>query len=382
MGCSMSKAKLALWMLILSTLFSGVIWEAVGWISLIYCCYLGKRKRFTTIKKESVPEILILFFIVGYVIIQCFLLNLDVASIIRLYGITKTLFAMPIMILLLKDFIFKRDVIIEILPILLIVDWITIISLITKIEALNILGGSQNYLGAINVILFPYIFKFFPGKIYKGYRKWFFITLVLLMIFSGSRTLMLTTAISFGFTVILEKDLNKKIRYLLLIILVALIGLFVLNSVASDSLIARGLSVFTNLNDASRSGLAMFTQRQYERYSNLEKLIGNGNTIVLSQMKPAHNVFREVLLCYGKIGLIFYIVYIIIGILFIFRCKSVNKAYLLMVVFLALLIGWVQPFLTSGYLFQVVIAFVMIRLYYADTPENIKKLSKQRMMGR
>lgn len=142
------------------------------------------------------------------------------------------------------------------------------------------------------------------------------------MIFSGSRTLMLTTAISFGFTVILEKDLNKKIRYLLLIILVALIGLFVLNSVASDSLIARGLSVFTNLNDASRSGLAMFTQRQYERYSNLEKLIGNGNTIVLSQMKPAHNVFREVLLCYGKIGLIFYIVYIIIGILFIFRCKK------------------------------------------------------------
>ena len=164
--------------------------------------------------------------------------------------------------------------------------------------------------------------------------------------------------------------------------MVALIGLFVLNSVASDSLIARGLSVFTNLNDASRSGLAMFTQRQYERYSNLEKLIGNGNTIVLSQMKPAHNVFREVLLCYGKIGLIFYIVYIIIGILFIFRCKSVNKAYLLMVVFLALLIGWVQPFLTSGYLFQVVIAFVMIRLYYADTPENIKKVSKQRMMGR
>ena len=70
MGGSMSKAKLALWMLILSTLFSGVIWEAVGWISLIYCCYLGKRKRFTTIKKESVPEILILFFIVGYVIID------------------------------------------------------------------------------------------------------------------------------------------------------------------------------------------------------------------------------------------------------------------------------------------------------------------------
>lgn len=38
MGCSMSKAKLALWMLILSTLFSGVIWEAVGWISL-KCIY-------------------------------------------------------------------------------------------------------------------------------------------------------------------------------------------------------------------------------------------------------------------------------------------------------------------------------------------------------
>ena len=55
----MSKAKLALWLFILSTLFSGVVWEAVGWISLIYCCKLAKSNRFTTIKKESVPEITI-----------------------------------------------------------------------------------------------------------------------------------------------------------------------------------------------------------------------------------------------------------------------------------------------------------------------------------
>lgn len=371
MRFTISKAKLALWLFILSTLFSGVIWEAIGWISLLYCCYLEKSNRFATIKKESIPEIFILLIIIGYVIMQCVSLQLNFTSIVRLYGITKTLFAMLVIILLLKDFIFDIDVIVEILPVLLVVDWITIISLITNVEALNILGGSQNYLGAINVILFPYIFKFFPAKSYKRYRNCFFITLVLLMIFSGSRTLVLTTAISFCFTVILEKDLNKKIRYFLFMALVLLVGLFVLNSVASDSLVARGLSVFTNLSDASRSGLTMFAQRQYERYSDLEKLIGNGDTIVLSQMKPVHNVFREVLLCYGKIGMIFYIAYVIVGIMFIFRCKSKNKAYLLMIVFLTLLIGWVQPFLTSGYLFQIIVAFTMIRLYCSDTPENI-----------
>ena len=42
-----------------------------------------------------------------------------------------------------------------------------------------------------------------------------------------------------------------------------------------------------------------------------------------------------------------------------------------MIVFLTLLIGWVQPFLTSGYLFQSIVSFTMIRLYYSDTPENI-----------
>lgn len=367
----MSKAKLALWLFILSTLFSGVVWEAVGWISLIYCCNLAKSNRFTTIKKESVPEILLLLLVFGYVIMQCFLLQLNTTNIIRLFGITKTLFALPIIILLLKDFIYDRDIILEILPLLLVIDWITIISLITNNESLNILGGSRNYLGAINVILFPYIFKFFPAKSYKGYRNCFFVTLVLLMIFSGSRTLMLTTAISFGFTIILEKDLNKKLRYFLFVMLVVFIGLFTINSVASESLVARGLSVFSNLSDASRSGLTMFAQRQYESYSNIEKLIGNGDTIVLSQMKPVHNVFREVLLCYGKIGLVFYIAYVVIGVLFIFKCKSVNRAYLVMIVFLTLLIGWVQPFLTSGYLFQSIVSFTMIRLYCSDTPENI-----------
>mgnify|MGYP004569678385 FL=1 len=367
----MSKAKLALWLFILSTLFSGVVWEAVGWISLIYCCKLAKSNRFTTIKKESVPEILLLLLVFGYVIMQCFLLQLNTANIIRLFGITKTLFALPIIILLLKDFIYDKDIILEILPLLLVIDWITIISLITNNESLNILGGSRNYLGAINVILFPYIFKFFPAKLYKRYRNCFFVTLMLLTIFSGSRTLMLTTAISFGATVILEKDLNKKLRYFLFVMLVVLIGLFTINSVASESLVARGLSVFSNLSDASRSGLTMFAQRQYESYSNIEKLIGNGDTVVLSQMKPVHNVFYEVLLCYGKIGFVFYIAYVVIGVLFIFKCKSVNRAYLVMIVFLTLLIGWVQPFLTSGYLFQSIVSFTMIRLYYSDTPENI-----------
>ena len=119
MGRTMSKAKLALWLFILSTLFSGVVWEAVGWISLIYCCKLAKSNRFTTIKKESVPEILLLLLVFGYVIMQCFLLQLNTANIIRLFGITKTLFALPIIILLLKDFIYDRDIILEILPIYL-----------------------------------------------------------------------------------------------------------------------------------------------------------------------------------------------------------------------------------------------------------------------
>lgn len=375
MEYKISTLKLAIWTFIISTLFSGVAWEAVGWLSLFYCYVKCKTVGLFKIKRKNVPLIILLGIIIGYVTYQCFVLHLDTNGVLRLYGITKTLFVAPVIILLIKDYLCNEDVVIQVLPLILIIDWISIASKITGNEYMNVLSGSINYLGAINVVLFPYLFKFVPENNHVFLKRLYYITLLSLVIFSGSRTTMLTFVVIFCSTTLLEKNINKKIKYLLFIGLIGAVGIFALNNIVSDSLVARGLSAFSNLFDASRSGLKMFAKRQYSNYSTLQKLIGNGNTIVLSQQKPVHNVFGEILLCYGKIGLIAWIIYLIGCVFYIIKSSSKNKLYIMILIGITLMIGWVQPFLTSGYLFQVLVAIILVQMYISDTPEEINMRS-------
>lgn len=362
-------SKIAICIFIISTLFSGILWEMISWIALVYIYFINKNNKLFRIRKNRVGLIILLMIVISYVAYQCFALNLSLQSTIRLYGITKTLFAIPIIILMCDRYIKTENAILDVFVLIMILNWLTIVSMVTNIDSLNILGGSRNYLGAINVILFPYVFKFMQQNKYKWIRRLFISTLILLMLFSGSRTLMLTTAISFLATIIFEKKINKKIRYLAILGVVAVSAIFILNLFGDISLLSRGISVFFDRSDAARTGLKYFASQQYEAYTNLEKMIGNGDTIVQSQLKPVHNVFGEVLLCYGKIGLIFWISYLIIWVIVILKGKTANKIYIFLIYGLVMIIGWVQPFLTSGYLFQIMVAFVTMQIYYSPSPD-------------
>lgn len=374
-GFKIHKIKLGLWFFILSTLFSGAIWETIGWIALFYvlikCINLCGSNG---IKLKHRGMYICLTLVVGYVCFQCFVLDLNTASIIRLYGITKTLFAIPIMIIFFDRYAAERDIIADVLPLILFIDWITIFSLISDRDILNLLGGSRNYLGAINIILFGYVFNFLERNCYGKLKILFMITLILLILFSGSRTLMLTAVIMFCGVTLLEKNMNKKIKYLALGVLVLVLGLYALSTTSiTNELLERSLSVFKSLNDDSRTGLTYFAEQQYSRYTDLQKLIGNGDIMVLSQSKPVHNVFDEIRLCYGRIGLIFWWIYLIVWGGNILKKGGSNRFYILLVGLIAIMIGLVQPFLTSGYLFQILVALVCLQMFYSSTPEEIKE---------
>lgn len=368
-----SKIKLGLWIFIMSTLFSGVVWEAVGWIALLYILikcinmYGSSNKRL-----KHGFSYLSLILVVGYVCYQCLVLQLNSASIIRLYGITKTLFAIPVMLIFLDRYVAERDAIVDILPLILLVDWLTIFSLITGTDVLNLLGGSRNYLGAVNVLLFPYVFKFLNASNHKKIRFLFIVTFLLLVLFSGSRTLMLTAVMMFVGVTILEKNMNKKLKHILLAILTFTLAIFVMSTIGiANELLERSLSVFRSLVDDSRTGLQYFAEQQFSQYTELQKLVGNGDTMVLSQMKPVHNVFGEIRLCYGRIGLVFWIIYLIIWATSILKNGGCNRLYIFIVCLIAILIGLVQPFLTSGYLFQIIVALVCMQLFYSERPEKV-----------
>lgn len=351
---------LCLIMYILSTLFEGVLWEGIGWLALVYI-FVSVRSYALTYSRRSRALCLALICIIVYVILQIYALSLNSTQVVRLYGITKTVAALPIVALCLTDYTKTYNPIKDILPALLIIDVIMFVYLITGIESLNIVHGTRNYIGAINVILLPYIWIYYPDT-----RKWekglFILFVFLLSLFSGSRTTLATSMIAVAGLVSLDKSSSKKIKYIALFSVVILILFIVASSVGLTENLSRGISVLTNLHDQSRIDLSTSAIGQYNGYTDLQKKIGNGNNLVLWREAPPHNCFQEVLLCYGLYGLVGFIAGIIVCVLICFNKKYSNKRCLLLELGLAILIGLVQPFITTGYLFQICFSISFIAL--------------------
>ena len=53
-----------------------------------------------------------------------------------------------------------------------------------------------------------------------------------------------------------------------------------------------------------------------------------------------------------------------ITIIVIVKSKSINKRYCLLIIGMALIIGLVQPFITSGYFFQCLVGMVTLGIFY------------------
>lgn len=254
----------------------------------------------------------------------------------------------------------RRDIIMDSLPLLLLLNGITAIYLVMGNKGINIIGGSRNYLGAIDVMLMPYIFKVHVSQRKGLIRFVWFITIVLLSLFSGSRTLMATAVIAFASIMLMEGNISKKIKYFLIGgVLVVIV--FVMSSVFGvTENFARARSVFYSISDQARYDLMESAFEQFNSYSHIEKLIGNGNNLIIWREAPPHNVVLEILLCYGIIGLIFWGSTALVMIICIIKANNTYKKYALLVIFLALIIGFVQPFITTGYTFQVIMSFSVL----------------------
>ncbi len=360
-----TQDKCFIWLFLISTCLDGIIWEAFGWgaVILIYIMY-KKESSILSVRKNKLYFCFPLAAVMAYVITQICILNLNLAQSIRLYGITKTVITFLIVYLLLGEYIKDHDVLQDILPLLLLINWISAVYIVTGNERFNIIGGSRNYLGAIDVVIIPYILKFMPKE--KKKTKIFWIsTILLLALFSGSRTLLVASLVAICFTILLEGNLTKKLQYLVMAMAAVLILLMLAPVMGNNDNFSRAMSIFTSLADQARSDLADSALVQYQGYSEIQKLIGNGNNLVTWREAPPHNFIYELLLCYGKIGVIAFLTAVggVVSAILVSRNK--NKKYAVLVIFLALIVGLVQPFITSGFLFQIVAAmscFTLLKL--------------------
>ncbi len=357
-----TQDKCLIWLLIATTCLSSSIWEIVGWgaIFLLYLMY-KRESSMLCISKYKLSLCIPLAAVIAYVMIQICILNLNLSQSIRLYGITKTVITFLIVYLFLGEYIQDHDVLQDILPLLLLINWISALYIVTGNERFNVIGGSRNYLGAIDVVIIPYILKFMPSEKKKTKILWI-ATILLLALFSGSRTLLVASLVAICFTILLEGNLTKKLKYLIIAAAFVLVLLMLLPVMGGNDNFSRAISIFTSLADQARSDLADSALTQYQGYSEIQKLIGSGNNLITWREAPPHNFIYELLLCYGKIG-VFTFLTAVAGVIFaILASRNVNRKYAVLVIFLALIVGLVQPFITSGFLFQIVAAISCLTL--------------------
>lgn len=362
--------SLMLNLLVILNVLNGTIWELLGLIFIGY--YLIKEffNKSNRIKEWRILAGICLVWVI-YMCVQCAVLDLDVTSIIRLYGITKTICMPCIILLCLNSKAKKKDVLATIFPSILMMVAFAIMDFLFETSILSF--GGLNYIGAMCILISAYVFKEMPEK-YKLLRTLFMALTFIVVLTSGSRSVILALALALGYIVLTEQNPKKRSRYLCIVAIGVLILLFLAatlglnydfdtarggNTVLTN--ISRALSVFTSEGrvDQARDDLSTRALAQYEASSKLQKMIGSGDNRVHIGMVPVHNCFLEVLLCYGIVGLICYIVYLILLCRIVIK-ESRDVRYTFLIFLIALIFGMVQPFLTTGTVFQMLIGFVFL----------------------
>lgn len=362
--------SLMLNLFVVLNVLNGIIWEFFG---LVFIGYYLLKNFFIKSDRINAWRVLAGMCVIWaiYVYIQYLILDLDFTSIIRLYGITKTI-CMPCVILLcFNSKSENRDIILTIYPAVMLIVVLAVIDYLFGTNFLTV--GSVNYVGSICILILAYTLKEMSDK-YKLWRTLFMLLTFIIVLVSGSRSVILAMVMVLVYTVLTEQDPRKKICYFSIAVVVAAILLFFVITLGinydynasrgGDTIlnnISRALSVFTPEGrvDQARDDLNTRALAQYEVSSELQKMIGTGDNRVHIGMKPVHNCFLEVLLCYGVIGLVYYIVYLILLCRILIK-ESKDVKYTFLILLIALLFGLVQPFLTTGTVFQMIIGFVFL----------------------
>lgn len=372
-------------LLIIFLLLDGAVWEIVSLFLIGFFLLSEMCKRTTRIQKWNA----ILFFVMvwfAYMLYQSFKLGLDSQQLIRLYGITKTLCMPCIMILCFYDKA-ADDVIFSIIPSVFIIGILGIVAYTFGLQILAFRG--LNYIGAVLIALSIYIIKALPEQ-YR-LRKWLFLLLlVIVTALSGSRSLLLVITMVLIYICFTEENHRKRVRYFMilavvcvvLVAMVAYVGLnYNFNATRSGtdviSNIARALTVFTSEGrlDQARTDLKTRALAQYASYNDIQKLIGSGDNRVNIGMTPVHNCFLEVLLCYGSIGEALFVIFLLFQIRIVLA-NSIDRKYAVIIIGVWLLFGLVQPFITTGTIFQVIIGLLFVNCMQKKDVYNIFRREK------
>lgn len=317
----------------------------------------------------------ILFFLSLFVIQLSITEDVEVA---RLYGLTKCICA-PALFFLLFYRLAKNGELIQ--PLLLFV----IISNVVYTGYLLISGfdyeGFSSFIGSYNgssslaVVSLPCIIYF-----WKKNRKnanplmsflliTAFLTSLLMVLVSDSGTALLILALQclFGILVLFKfKFFSKKI-FKVLLILSILVVFFGIVLVASKYIKTTGEEIGT------RTGLWSTAYEHLLSFDLSHIIFGTGNDYIktLTKTLEPHNMFMEILLIYGFVGLSIFMVFFVANIIKFLRIKYSNTFLVSIIsMFSYLLVCFIHPFFTGVFVYQALCLLLIYSVSARLMPET------------
>lgn len=347
--------------LLFSLMLYGVVAEGITVACLVAAIVMERSKVLRVIDRKYYKACVL--FVLSFVIIffiHILFLNQNTEEIVRLYGLTKNI-CFPALMLLAFGFLCTEDFTLRIVMLeMTLFNIIYTVAFITRnnMEIVSFQLGSINGCSGISIILVPAAMMYLKSIKINGNNTnnqsllvyLFIFTSVILVIVSDSSTsklLLLLEFLAYIFSIIVGRiHFKQNLRGLLILI--------VLGAIGGSLLIATGRLALDPNELKTRVGIWTRAYNQFSVTKGMDFLFGTGNDIVhmLTKDLEPHNMFLEILLIHGVLGLVLITVFLIytLRLLLKMELKEFKPIFLSLTVYLT--VCCLHPFFTGSTLFQ------------------------------
>ena len=295
-------------LMVLSFLFPSPLNHILFLISLFVVGF----KNFGFSKKQYYFKKFLFLFIVFFLLffIQIYMNYQGREWLIRLFGLTRSIVGIEIMILFFSRYLNNYDYYPFLVLYLIIYNVIYLYSRLDGYELLPSHYGSINACCTLNALFLPLFYLSFKKRLLLSIL---YIVLVIILAYYANSTTFYFVLLAHFFILFIAKFkfiipivtrfLKKKGLLILVCFMTWLVYNILNNSDAQDVFFE-----LISLVDMARHDIYVVAMDFYNNSSNFIKIFGNGNNEIYraGDMSPAHNVLFEMLLVFGLIGFVFF----------------------------------------------------------------------------
>ena len=349
-------------------LFNGVVAEGLFWLCL-GLIFIIDYKNVSTILSLKTRRILLLFLAAfAFLFVIQVVISKDI-NYIRLFGLTKNICAPALLLLVFANMAKDEDLVIPLLIVILFFNCVFIYQrFAVGIDYDNEIIGSYNAISACDVIAMPCVLYFVYNSRYR--KLAFFQTLVglyvissvVLIIISESGTAMLILAGQLLFGILLM----CRINFLRSTAIRKVAGFMVVAMAAIVLFIAAGIIATKGTELATRTALWKYAFNYISEKDMVFRLFGTGDDIIRTaskQLEP-HNMIMEILLIYGAVGLVSFLLFFIKGIKQVFKNRGQASTAVIISVVSYLGVCFMHPFFTGVLVFQILCLLMIYSAWF------------------